>query len=186
MWTWPEGGKRVVRPREIAHVLRLSGLLIFALAIATGGRFSAASAQEMPAPGAAASGCDYDQRGQYYCWGGAGGSAPAPSAPAAPPDAYIAIAVSDGIKGIGVSHGPGSQEETDQYALQRCRTLGTNCVVKVWGVNICGALAISLPDFQLGLSTNVSRKVAAQEALAQCRTVGKSCKLSVAVCPNDD
>jgi len=176
----------VVRPREIAHVLRLSGLLIFALAIATGGRVSAASAQEMPAPGAAASGCDYDQRGQYYCWGGAGGSAPAPSAPAAPPDAYIAIAVSDGIKGIGVSHGPGSQEETDQYALQRCRTLGTNCVVKVWGVNICGALATSLPDFQLGLSTNVSRKVAAQEALAQCRTVGKSCKLSVAVCPNDD
>jgi hypothetical protein len=176
----------MVKPREIAHVLRLSGLLIFALAIATGGSFSAVFAGEMPAPGAAASGCDYDQRGQYYCWGGAGGSAPAPSAPAAPPDEYIAIAVADKAKGIGVSHGPGSQQETDQYALQRCATLGTDCVVEVYGVNICGALAISIPDLQLGISTNVSRKIASEEALAQCRRVAKSCKLSVAVCANDN
>ncbi|MGC2161892.1 MAG: hypothetical protein WA634_08295, partial [Silvibacterium sp.] len=36
---------------------------------------------ESPPPGSLPSGCDYDQRGNWYCWGGAGnsGRAPAPA-----------------------------------------------------------------------------------------------------------
>lgn len=56
-----------------SRVLILVGVVCSAGSI-VGGHFSVASAQirnESPPPGYPSSGCDYDQRGNWYCWGGA-------------------------------------------------------------------------------------------------------------------
>ncbi len=152
--------------------------MLFAGAIAV----TPASAQEQPPPGAPPSGCDYDQRGQRYCWGGAGGS----SAPATP-DTFVAIAVSP--KGaVGASYGPGTLQGTEQQALARCSKYGAGCTIQNWSKNMCSAYAMSPPGasgFSSGYDSESNRSAAGQKAHAECRTLRTGCKVVVDICSND-
>ena len=77
------GGTAVARQSQ---VLRMVAVLC--LAVAWNGtrapRVDAQITTQSPAPGSVARGCDYDQRGQYYCWGGANNTPPV-TKPASPP-----------------------------------------------------------------------------------------------------
>jgi hypothetical protein len=63
---------------RLSRVLRVVAAL--GLAVAWSGtqvpRVEAQITNESPYPGSVPSGCDYDQRGNYYCWGGANNTAP--------------------------------------------------------------------------------------------------------------
>jgi hypothetical protein len=66
---------------SVIAVLCCAGLIL-------SGYVPAASAQitnESPPPGYPPSGCDYDQRGNYYCWGAAGSTTTTRSTTVAPP-----------------------------------------------------------------------------------------------------
>jgi hypothetical protein len=74
-----------------ARILSLGLALPFAAAFGVVGPPSAAAqiTNESPPPGYPPTGCDYDQRGNYYCWGGAGntggGGTTTRTIPPAPP-----------------------------------------------------------------------------------------------------
>jgi hypothetical protein len=102
-------------------------------------------------------------------------------------DKYAAIAVSKNARAVGVSYGPGSLKETERWALARCSRHASDCTIQMWGVNLCIALAISLPEPQWGYDSDPSRARAKEKALVQCRGAGgKSCKIATAPCPDDE
>jgi hypothetical protein len=71
---------------SLRRIVSIVGVLWVAVALG-GKKGSDALAQitnESPPPGYPPSGCDYDQRGNKYCWGGAGGTATKPTKPVPP------------------------------------------------------------------------------------------------------
>jgi hypothetical protein len=123
--------------------------------------------------------CDYDQRGQRYCTDGG-------TTNAAPADLYAAIAVSETTLTSGVSWHAGSMEEAIRLAEDECRTQGaSDCHEKIWRVNSCVALAISVPENAWAVDWGFNRAQAQGKAMAGCRTLGKSCVPEELACAND-
>jgi hypothetical protein len=90
---------------------------------------------ETPPPGYPAKGCDYDQRGNYYCWGGNNNTASV--------DKFAAIAFSLSTAHLGIGHGLNSRAEAEQLALSICGKTASDCKIVQWGVNTCIAFALS-------------------------------------------
>jgi hypothetical protein len=165
---------------SLKRFLSLSAVLCFAAAISSVSvpRAPAQIRTETPAPGSNPSGCDYDQRGNYYCWGGAGkGSG----------DRWTAIAFSKSTFRSGTSHGQVSQSEGEQLALSNCRSGAADCKVQIWGRNTCLALAVSLTDQTWGIGNDPDRAKAETKAVTNCIAYkGKNCFVQAAPCASDD
>jgi hypothetical protein len=135
---------------------------------------------ETPPPGYPPSGCDYDQRGNYYCWGN---KATGPAVPIY----WAAIAVSPTTLVSGTSNGQNSEAEAKQLALGNCATRASDCKLVNWGSNLCFALAVSRHELVFDQDFAPSRERAASKALAGCRKAGgKSCFVQATPCAGDD
>jgi len=168
--------------RTAARLLCTAVVLAFAAATCTVAipRASAQITNESPPPGYPPSGCDYDQRGNYYCWGNRAGTN-------TPVDRYTAIALSPTTMVSGTSHGQTSQSIAEQLALTNCRTRASDCKVVMWGVNSCVGVAVSLPDRTWGASWSANRATAGANALAICvQDKGKSCAVQATPCASDN
>jgi hypothetical protein len=173
-------GKRLA---SLMQGLSFVAVLCFAAAISSVS-VPPASAQitnEAPPPGYPPSGCDYDQRGNYYCWGGGSNSAPVN------PDKYAAIAVSDKTLFSGKAWQATSQQQAEQIALAYCKQGASDCSVQAWGKNECVALVTSMPGPSTwAVDADTNRNTANQQALKLCRDKGwKNCVLTVSVCAHD-
>lgn len=103
----------------LARILSLGALLCFAV-VASCVSLSPASAQitnETPPPGYPPSGCDYDQRGNYYCWGGGNATSR---------DKWAALALSPTTLVSGTAHGQDSQDATQTLAEGNCRSAASD------------------------------------------------------------
>lgn len=163
---------------------RRGALLLFtaAICILPFLRASAQITNESPPPGYPPSGCDYDQRGNYYCWGNRNTPTTTVST-----DRYAAIAVSNTTLRSGTSQGQTSQSTAEQLALNSCRTAASDCKAAMWGVNSCVALAVSLPEKTWGASWDTNRAQAGASAVTICRQHGgKSCTVQASPCASDD
>jgi len=168
------------------HLGKLTRVLIFVpvlcLAAAIGSVSAPpASAQitnETPPPGAPPSGCDYDQRGNKYCWGGGG---------ATEPDKYVALAVSRTTLVSGTAHGQNSPEAAQNLAEGNCASRASDCKVELWGQNTCVAMVVSLVDGKWGDGRDPNRAKAEAQAIGLCRSVkGAKCVVQASPCASDD
>jgi Domain of unknown function (DUF4189) len=172
--------RKSIAGAPLVSLTRVLAVLCFAV-VASCVSLSPASAQitnETPPPGYPPSGCDYDQRGNYYCWGG--GSATSP-------DRWAALALSPTRLVSGTAHGQASQDAARTLAEGNCRSAAPDCELKLWGKNTCVAIAVSLADGKWGDGISPNRERAEDGAIALCRSVkGKNCVVQAASCASDD
>ena len=165
---------------SLTRVLTFCAVLCFAAAISSVS-MPPAPAQirtETPPPGAPPSGCDYDQRGNQYCWGGAGTTSP---------DRWVALALSPTTLVSGTAHGQVSESAADQLALGNCRSRAADCKFALSGENTCVAMAVSLADGKWGDGRDPNREKAEAGAIALCRSIkGINCVVQAASCASDD
>ena len=163
---------------SLMRILRFGAVLCVGAAISSV-CVTAGSAQEQPPPGYPARGCDYDQRGNYYCWGGT-------TTTPTPADKWAAVAVSPSTLRSGASRGQNSEAEAKRLALRTCATMASDCEVANSGNNLCFALATSQPDGTYGQDFDSGRVQAERKALARCRGAGgKNCIAQTSPCASD-
>jgi hypothetical protein len=169
--------------RNSTRVLSIGAVLCCAAAMWTVS-VPCASAQitnESPPPGAPPSGCDYDQRGNYYCWGNK------TAGPAAATGYWTAIAYSNSTMNSGASHGQPSQSAAESVAKTNCSYSASDCQTFLSRSNLCLALATSPSERAMGWATDPVRDKAAEAALANCRkNNGTLCQVQAAPCGSDD
>lgn len=168
--------------RTAARLLQAAAALsLAAICAVTIPHASAQITNESPPPGYPPSGCDYDQRGNYYCWGNRAGATNTAV------DRWTAIALSATTMNSGTAEGQTSQSASEQLALGYCHTLASDCKIEMWGVNTCAALAVSTPDKTWGVSWNNDRAEAGAGAVTLCRQHGgKACAVQISPCAADD
>jgi hypothetical protein len=163
-------------PRELTRVLKLGAVLCFVAWISS---MAAAPASGQDWHGTP-NGCDYDQRGNRYCWG--------PSRPAAPPspDVWGAVAVSPATLLYGNSWNYRTEKDAAQRALQECQKTqsGRDCKVVITVADVCVALAISKPEkiYAVGGPTGAINYANGNATLHCQRAGGRSCTIATALC----
>ena len=175
--------RRATRTKPIAARILHPSLVLLLAAVCTTSipRASAQITNESPPPGYPPSGCDYDQRGNYYCWGNRA------TTTTTSVNRYAVIAISAATLHLGTSQGQTSQNTAEQLALSNCGKLASDCKLAMWGINSCVALALSAPDQAWGSSWNDNRAQAGASATTICRQHGgKSCTVQASPCANDD
>ena len=94
-------------------------------------------------------------------------------------DNYGAIAYSSSSGRYGYSYDFGSRAEAENYAISKCGR--SDCVVKVWFRNACGALAVGQRG-GLGWGWSGSRGGAEDIALNECQAKTSACNVRVWSC----
>jgi hypothetical protein len=94
-------------------------------------------------------------------------------------DNYGAIAYSSSTGRYGYSYDFGSQAEAENYAISKCGR--SDCVVKVWFKNACGALAVGRRG-ALGWGLAGSRGSAEGRALSECQSRTSGCSVRAWAC----
>ena len=94
-------------------------------------------------------------------------------------DNYGAIAYSSSTGRYGYSYDFGSRAEAENYAISKCGR--SDCVVKVWFRNACGALAVGRRG-ALGWGWAGSRGQAEGRALSECQSRASGCNVRVWSC----
>ena len=89
---------------------------------------------------------------------------------------YGAIAYSSSTGRYGYSYDFGSRAEAEDYAISQCGR--SDCVVKVWFKNACGALAVGRRG-ALGWGWSGSRGSAENIALNECQSRTSGCSVSI-------
>lgn len=92
-----------------------------------------------------------------------------------------AIAYDVGTGAWGWSGDFSSQQAADRYALQKCGTRSSKCLVVIRFVNGCGAVAAGQGSVW-GWGKAASRQAAERVALSECNKRGKGCSLRVWAC----
>ena len=94
-------------------------------------------------------------------------------------DMYGAIAYSSSGDRWGTSYNFRSRSEAESRALSECGS--SDCVVKVWFKNGCGALATG-DDGSLGWGWSGSRSGAESRALSECQKRTSGCRVRCWAC----
>jgi hypothetical protein len=94
-------------------------------------------------------------------------------------DNYGAIAYSSSTGRYGHSYDFGSRAEAEDYAISQCGR--SDCVVKVWFKNACGALAVGQRG-ALGWGWAGSRGSAEDRALNECQSRTSECSVRTWAC----
>lgn len=92
---------------------------------------------------------------------------------------YGAIAYSSSTGRYGYSYDFGSRGEAEDYARSQCGR--SDCVVKVWFKNACGALAVGQRG-ALGWGWSGSRGSAEDRALNECQSRTSACSVRTWAC----
>ena len=104
-----------------------------------------------------------------------------PASQAASYNYYSAIAYSPGTGAAGSSLGRITYENARDWAISRCAKYADDCIVAVYFVNVCGALARGQNG---GYSSSKSVKLAdaQRNAVRSCGTIDSGCKLVISGC----
>ena len=94
-------------------------------------------------------------------------------------DNYGAIAYSSSSGRYGYSYDWGSRADAENYARSQCGS--TDCAVKVWFKNACGALAVG-QNGGLGWGWSGSRGAAESTALNECQSRTGGCSIKSWAC----
>jgi hypothetical protein len=94
-------------------------------------------------------------------------------------DYYGAIAYSSSSGRYGYSHDWGSRAEAEDYARSQCGR--SDCAIKVWFKNACGALAVGRRG-GLGWGWSDSRGAAENVALNECQARTSGCSIRSWAC----
>jgi len=94
-------------------------------------------------------------------------------------DMYGAIAYSSSTGRYGYSHDWGSRSEAEDYARSQCGR--SDCAIKVWFKNACGALAVGQRG-GLGWGWSSSRGAAESVALNECQAKSSGCNIRTWAC----
>ena len=94
-------------------------------------------------------------------------------------DNYGAIAYSSSTGRYGYSHDFGSRAEAENYAVSQCGM--SDCAVKVWFRNACGALAVGQRG-GMGWGWSGSRGGAENIALNECQARTSGCSVRAWSC----
>jgi len=94
-------------------------------------------------------------------------------------DNYGAIAYSSSTGRYGYSYDWGSRAEAEDYARSQCGR--SDCAVKVWFKNACGALAVGRRG-ALGWGWAGSRGQAEGRALSECQARASGCNIRSWAC----
>ncbi len=163
-----------------APVLRFVTLFWIATAIVAVGPIGVAAqtTSQMPPKGSVPGGCNYNQDGDYLCWG---------SQFAGPADKFASIAFSSTTLRSGSSTGQASQDAADAVAMSNCRKTGAaDCKVQIWGKNVCMTVATSAPDRKWFVDHDVDRRTAGKDAFQGCRDLGGArCTVEDVECADD-